>query len=93
MINNPDKVPQLAGLTGPRGRIFANSMTRAGKDMKTMFPLIVGLLLGILSTTSVAAAEQNRAVVRAVRGTATFSTVRGANWKRWVSERAFNKGA
>jgi len=33
------------------------------------------------STTTQAAPEQNKAVVRAVRGTANFSTDRGANWK------------
>jgi hypothetical protein len=46
-----------------------------------VFGLALGAaLLGILSTT--AAPVQNRAEVRAVRGTANYSTDRGANWKK-----------
>jgi Ca-activated chloride channel homolog len=49
--------------------------------MKTTFPLIVSLLLGMLSTPAHGAAEQNRAVARAVRGTAHLSTDGGAKWR------------
>lgn len=78
-----DKLLQVSTLT-------KDSIIKTRSKNKTMKPVgrlkrllgmavAVGALVGI---TAQAAPIQNKAVVRAVRGTANYSTDRGANWKK-----------
>ena len=63
--------------------------------MNTMFRLSLlslCLLLGCSAPQPFGAAEQNRAIARAIRGTADFSTDGGAKWKRLKAGTKLNSG-